>query len=63
MNTAWTKSSRSNGQANCVEIASAPDGFALARDSKQGEVGAVLAFTAVRWRSFIGAVKLGQFDH
>ncbi|RBQ20759.1 DUF397 domain-containing protein [Spongiactinospora rosea] len=54
----WRKSSRSNGQANCVETAPLPEssGYALAvRDSK--DPSHVLMFTQHEWRRFVAAIK------
>lgn len=49
----WFKSSKSNGQANCVEVASLGNGRVAARDSKAGETGHVLRFESGAWRSFV----------
>jgi Domain of unknown function (DUF397) len=53
----WRKSSYSNGQANCVEIASQPGTLAV-RDSKDPE-GARLAFTRDGWQAFTRRVRNG----
>lgn len=55
----WRKSSRSNGQANCVEIAYHGANVAL-RDSKDPSDGPVLRFTEGTWQSFITRV---EHDH
>lgn len=47
----WRKSSRSNEQANCVEVACAQETVAV-RDSKNIG-GPVLAFPAARWTAFL----------
>ena len=54
----WRKSSYSNGQANCVEVAAAGAGqpSVRVRDSKAPD-SAGLAFTALAWRRFTGSVK------
>jgi hypothetical protein len=46
----WRKSSRSSGQANCVEIARVADRTAV-RDSKNPD-GPVLLFGNVDWSAF-----------
>jgi Domain of unknown function (DUF397) len=50
----WRKSSYSNGQANCVEVATMQTGSATVgiRDSK-AEDGKYLAFTTRVWRQLI----------
>ena len=50
----WRKSSYSNGQANCVEVAATPHGYRLVavRDSKSQD-GARLTFAPDAWRQFI----------
>ncbi len=59
-NVTWRKSRHSNGQANCVEIATLDNGTAV-RDSKDPR-GPVLRFTSAQWREFLGAVKAGKHD-
>jgi hypothetical protein len=57
-NLLWRKSSYSNGQANCVEVASMIDGHTIVavRDSKALDVDG-LAFTARAWQQFTDRVK------
>ncbi|MEU2246998.1 DUF397 domain-containing protein [Streptomyces sp. NPDC019224] len=50
----WFKSSHSNGNGNCVEVANL--GMAVAvRDSKV-QAGPVLTCAADGWRAFVGSV-------
>jgi Domain of unknown function (DUF397) len=51
----WRKSSYSNGQANCVEVACQPGGVAV-RDSKEPQ-GPVLAFAPIVWQAFTRRVR------
>jgi len=53
----WRKSSHSNGQANCVEVAAA--GLVAVRDSKAPD-GPSLAFTPSAWWQFIGHITSGR---
>ncbi|MFC4009370.1 DUF397 domain-containing protein [Nonomuraea purpurea] len=65
----WIKSSLSNGQNNCVEVAVVPTGAGhvnnhriyAVRDSKDPH-GPALVFTPDEWRAFVGGAKLGEFD-
>lgn len=57
----WRKSSRSNGQANCVEIADLDGGHRAVRDSKD-PAGPVLTFTPAEWAAFTAGVRAGEFD-
>jgi Domain of unknown function (DUF397) len=56
----WRKSSRSNGQGQCVEVARLEQAIAV-RDSKD-PAGPVLTFTPDEWAAFIAGTKDGQFD-
>ncbi len=55
---AFRKSSYSNSQAACVEVAGVPGGR-LVRDSKDPE-GPRLSFSAVQLSAFIAGVRTGQ---
>jgi Domain of unknown function (DUF397) len=48
----WQKSRRSNGQANCVEVARNMPGIVVVRDSKNTG-GEVLRVSPKAWRSFV----------
>jgi Domain of unknown function (DUF397) len=53
----WRKSTYSNGQANCVEVAGQPGAVAV-RDTKDPH-GPALAITQRNWRQFTRRVKAG----
>ncbi|WP_110945667.1 DUF397 domain-containing protein [Streptomyces avicenniae] len=58
----WTKSSYSSSSGGtCIEFSSslAPTGIIPVRDSKVPH-GPALAVTTGAWRSFLGAVQLGE---
>jgi Domain of unknown function (DUF397) len=57
----WRKSSFSNGQSNCVEVAFLPDGEVAVRDSKNPD-GAALVFTPGEWDAFIAGARNGEFN-
>jgi hypothetical protein len=56
----WRKSTFSENQANCVELATAPNGI---RMRESDEPGTVIRTTPATLRSFIRAVKTGRLDH
>jgi hypothetical protein len=57
----WRKSTRSNGQGQCVEVAGNLPGVIAVRDSKSPN-GPALVFTPEEWRAFIEGAKGGEFD-
>jgi hypothetical protein len=57
----WFKSSRSNGQNNCVEACRLPDGGMAIRDTKDRSK-APHIYTRDEWAAFIEGVRLGEFD-
>jgi hypothetical protein len=58
----WRKSSRSNGQANCIEIAFLGGDIAM-RDSKDRGSGPILRFPQGEWTAFVVGVEGEQFTH
>lgn len=54
----WRKSTYSNGGGGCIEVDDAHPG--RVRDSKDPE-GPALVFPAEAWRSFVSAVRAGEF--
>jgi hypothetical protein len=57
----WRKSSYSQGENNCVEIAEATAGGRWLRDTKNRSQPAHY-FTASEWMAFVKGVKAGEFD-
>ena len=57
----WVKSRRSNGSANCVEVARNLPGIVAVRDSKDPD-GPALVFTPDEWRAFAAGIRGGEFD-
>ncbi|MER8116115.1 DUF397 domain-containing protein [Streptomyces sp. NPDC094031] len=57
-NAEWFKSSHSNGNGSCVEVAYLDDVVAT-RDSKE-QAGPILTSAFEGWRAFIGSVVKGE---
>lgn len=57
----WIKSSLSQHNGNCVEVAGLADDTIRVRDSKNPR-GGILSFTVAEWDAFIGGVRNGEFD-
>jgi hypothetical protein len=58
----WFKSSRSNGQNNCVEVSFLPTGEVALRDTKDEGHGPTFVFARSGWAAFVDAAKAGDFD-
>ena len=50
------------GDLNCVEVAAAPDGSILLRDTKDDENGPILRFTEQEWTDFLRGAVAGEFN-
>lgn len=58
---AWTKSSWSNPDGNCVEVATLPDGGIAVRNSRDPK-GPALVYTPDEIKAFVHGAKTGDFD-
>ncbi|MGH3797674.1 MAG: DUF397 domain-containing protein [Pseudonocardiaceae bacterium] len=57
----WRKSSYSQGEGACVEVADLSDGHRAVRDSKDPS-GPALVFTPGEWAAFTAGIRDGEFD-
>lgn len=57
----WSKSSWSNPDGNCVEVATLPGGDIAVRNSRDPE-GPALVYTPDEIRAFVRGAKTGDFD-
>jgi hypothetical protein len=57
----WRKSTRSDSNSQCVEVARNLPEIVAVRDSKNQD-GPALVFTPDEWAAFVGGVKDGEFD-
>jgi hypothetical protein len=61
LQVAWTKSSWSNPDGNCVEVAALPGGDIAVRNSRDPK-GPALVYTPAEIRAFVRGAKTGDFD-
>ena len=57
----WTKSSWSNPDGNCVEVATLPGGDIAVRNSRDPQ-GPALVYTPDEIKAFVRGAKTGDFD-
>ncbi|MCM2420981.1 DUF397 domain-containing protein [Streptomyces sp. RKAG293] len=56
----WQKSSFSEGNGNCVELAMGLGGILVRESDRPDEV---ISTTPARLRAFVSGIKAGEFDH
>ncbi|MFF9640047.1 DUF397 domain-containing protein [Kitasatospora aureofaciens] len=56
----WRKSTYSNGQGDCIEIADGLTDTVPVRDSKDPH-GPALGFSPAAWRAFVAGIRAGDF--
>ena len=59
----WRRSTFSNLNGACVEIARIPPNRIGVRDKKDDGNGPILFFTDAEWSAFISGAKSGEFDN
>ncbi len=59
---AWFKSTRSNGQSACVEVAFLDSSIVPVRNSKDPS-GPALVFPTDAWTAFVTAIKTGELPN
>ncbi|MFI6587611.1 DUF397 domain-containing protein [Embleya sp. NPDC050493] len=62
VDTRWAKSSASNFEGNCVEMAKLDDGGVAVRNSRSPH-GPALVYTREEMIAFLAGAKTGEFDH
>ncbi|WP_406005426.1 DUF397 domain-containing protein [Streptomyces sp. NBC_00637] len=58
----WIKSSHSNAEGNCVEVAALEGGGVALRNSRDPD-GPALVYTPAEVAAFVAGAKGGEFDH
>ncbi|MFE9621523.1 DUF397 domain-containing protein [Streptomyces sp. NPDC052016] len=58
----WIKSSHSNAEGNCVEVAVLDGGGVALRNSRDPD-GPALVYTPAEVAAFLAGAKGGEFDH